>query len=106
MNDRIKQLLSYLYLKGIFFRISSQFRRVSPLSIRTKIIILSILLSLFPMVVMRLVIYPTETKALQDALIQNLEGVGHKQAEFIVRWVNERKADAKIVAENANVPVE
>ena len=56
------------------------------------------------MVVMRLVIYPTETKALQDALIQNLEGVGHKQAEFIVRWINERKADAKIVAENPNVP--
>ncbi|MBI5307515.1 MAG: HAMP domain-containing protein [Planctomycetes bacterium] len=104
MNDRIKQLLSYLYLKGVFSKISSQFRRISPLSIRTKIIILSILLSLFPMVVMRLVIYPTETKALQDALIQNLEGVGHKQVEFIVRWINERKADAKIVAENPNVP--
>ncbi|MEK7290129.1 MAG: cache domain-containing protein, partial [Planctomycetota bacterium] len=104
MNDRIKQLLSYLYLKGVFSRISPPFRRISPLSIRTKIIILSILLSLFPMVVMRLVIYPTETKALQDALIQNLEGVGHKQAEFIVRWINERKADAKIVAENPNVP--
>ena len=104
MNDRIKQLISYLYPKGVFSKISSQFLWVSPLSIRTKIIILSILLSLFPMVVMRLVIYPTETKALQDALIQNLEGVGHKQAEFIVRWINERKADAKIVAENPNVP--
>lgn len=104
MNNRIKQLLSYLSLKGVFSRIPSQFHRISPLSIRTKIIILSILLSLFPMVVMRLVIYPTETKALQDALIQNLEGVGHKQAEFIVRWINERKADAKIVAENPNVP--
>ncbi len=104
MNNRIKQLLSYLSLKGVFSRIPSHFHRISPLSIRTKIIILSILLSLFPMVVMRLVIYPTETKALQDALIQNLEGVGHKQAEFIVRWINERKADAKIVAENPNVP--
>ena len=104
MNDRIKQLLSYLYLKGVFSRISSRFRLTSPLSIRTKIIILSILLSLFPMVVMRLVIYPTEKQALQDALIQNLEGVGHKQTEFIVRWLNERKADAKIVAENPNVP--
>lgn len=48
--------------------------------------------------------YPTEKKALQDALIQNLEGVGHKQTELIVRWIDERKADARIVAENPNVP--
>ncbi len=73
-------------------------------SIQTKIIIFSILLSLFPIIIMRLFIYPTEKNALQDALIQNLEGVGHKQSEFIVRWIEERKADAKIVAKNPNVP--
>lgn len=73
-------------------------------SIRTKIIISSILLSIFPIIIMRLFVYPTEKKAMQDALIQNLEGVGHKQAELVVKWINERKADAKIVAENPNVP--
>ena len=104
MDNSIKQFLSYSCLKVAFSKISAKFHLTSPLSIRTKIIILSTLLSLFPIVVMRLVIYPTEKQALQDALIQNLEGVGHKQAEFIVRWINERKADAKIVAENPNVP--
>ncbi|WKZ22955.1 MAG: ATP-binding protein [Candidatus Brocadiaceae baterium WH-1] len=53
---------------------------------------------------MRVFIYPTEKKALQEALIKNLEGVGHKQAEIIVNWINERKADAKIIAQNPNVP--
>lgn len=105
MNTIIKQFLQkYLSRRNFFPNILSKFHIPSYKSIKTKIIISSILLSVFPIFIMRVFIYPTEKKALQDALIQNLEGVGHKQAELIVRWIEERKADARIVAENPNVP--
>jgi len=100
----IQYLQKYLNHKNVFFGIIKKFQIHSYKSIRTKIIISSILLSVFPMFIMRVFIYPTEKKALQDALIQNLEGVGHKQSELILRWIEERKADARIVAENPNVP--
>lgn len=91
-------------LPDLFRTILRKLPLVSYKSIRTKIIISSILLAVFPIFIMRVFIYPTEKKALQDALIQNLEGVGHKQTELILRWIEERKADAKIIAENPNVP--
>jgi len=105
MNTAIKQILQkYVIPKNIFLQILRKFHIPSYKSIRTKIIIFSILLSVFPIFIMRIFVYPTEKKALQDALIQNLEGVGHKQTELILRWIEERKADARIVGENPNVP--
>ncbi|NUO08011.1 MAG: HAMP domain-containing protein [Candidatus Brocadia sp.] len=105
MNIIIKQILQKcLSRKNIFSRIVGKFHIPSYKSIRTKIIISSILLSVFPIFIMRVFVYPAEKKTLQDALIQNLEGVGHKQSELIIRWIEERKADARIVAENPNVP--
>ncbi|MBU6391572.1 MAG: hypothetical protein KGQ83_04980, partial [Planctomycetes bacterium] len=105
INTAIKQILQkYLPPQNIFNKISNKLRLPSYKSIKTKIIISSILLSVFPIFIMRVFVYPTENKTLQDALIQNLEGVGHKQSELIIRWIEERKADAKIVAENPNVP--
>jgi signal transduction histidine kinase len=105
MNATIKQIVQkYLSNDNILFKIINKFHIPSLKSIRTRIIISSILLSIFPIFIMRVFVYPTEKEALQDALIQNLEGVGHKQAELILRWIEERKADAKIVAENPNVP--
>ncbi|MCF6157478.1 MAG: HAMP domain-containing protein [wastewater metagenome] len=105
MNTIVKQILQkYGNYKGIILKIIHKFHIPSYKSIRTKIIISSILLSIFPILIMRVFVYPTEKKALQESLIQNLEGVGHKQAELIVKWINERKADAKIIAENPNVP--
>jgi len=105
MNTIIKQILhKYLNLKNVFPNVLNKFHIPSYKSVKTKIIISSILLAVFPIFIMRVFVYPTEKKALQDALIQNLEGVGHKQSELIVRWIEERKADARIVAENPNVP--
>ncbi|WKZ18223.1 MAG: ATP-binding protein [Candidatus Jettenia sp. CY-1] len=101
----IKQFLQkYRNYGNIFPGAFNKLHILSCKSIRTKIIISSILLSVFPIFIMRVFIYPTEKKALQDSLIQNLEGVGHKQSELIVRWIEERKADARIIAENPNVP--
>ena len=105
MNKVIQRILQkYRTCETVFPNIFNKFHALSYVSIRTKIIIFTILLSVFPIFIMRIFVYPTEKKALQDALIQNLEGVGHKQAELLVRWIKERKADAKIVAENPNVP--
>ena len=105
MNTVIKHILQkYLTPKNIFNKISNKLHLPSYKSIKTKIIISSILLSVFPIFIMRVFVYPTENKAFQDALIQNLEGVGHKQSELVIRWIEERKADAKIIAENPNVP--
>lgn len=105
MNTILNRLLQkYSGRKDLFLKFFHKFHIPSYKSIRTKIIISSILLSVFPIFIMRVFILPTEQKTLQDVLIQNLEGVGHKQAELIVRWIEERKADAKVVAENPNVP--
>ena len=41
---------------------------------------------------------------MRDALIQNLDSIGHKQSEFIEKWIEERKADIWLIAENPNVP--
>ncbi len=105
METDIKHILQkYVNRRNRFFAILKKFYAPSYKSIRTKIIIFSILLAIFPIIIIRVFVYPTEKKALQDALIQNLEGVGHKQKELILRWIEERKADAKIIAENPNVP--
>ncbi len=69
-------------------------------SIKKKTIILFVILALIPLVVMRLVVYPKAQKALQETLIQNLQSVGHKQAELIKGWLEERKGDARVIAEN------
>ncbi|MCP5004747.1 MAG: HAMP domain-containing protein [Planctomycetes bacterium] len=69
-------------------------------SIKKKIILLFVILTIIPLVVMRFVVYPKAQRALQETLIQNLESVGHKQAELIKGWLGERKGDARVIAEN------
>ncbi|MDR4504790.1 MAG: ATP-binding protein [Candidatus Scalindua sp.] len=69
-------------------------------SIKKKTILLFVILALIPLVVMRLVVYPKAQNALKETLIQNLHSVGHKQAELIKGWLEERKGDARVLAEN------
>ncbi len=69
-------------------------------SIKTKLVFLFLILALIPILLMRLVAYPIMQKALQNALIQNLEGIGHKQAEAVKRWMDERVGDAKVITNN------
>jgi len=75
-------------------------RAIEIKSIKKKIILLFLILALIPLVVMRLVVYPKAQKALQESLIQNLQSVGHKQAELIKGWTEERKGDVRVFAEN------
>lgn len=69
-------------------------------SIKKKTILLFLILALIPLLVTRLVVYPKAQKALQESLIQNLQSVGHKQAELIKGWMEERKDDVRVFAEN------
>ncbi len=69
-------------------------------SIKTKLIFLFLALSIIPILLMRFVAYPIMQNALQNTLIQNLEGVGHKQAEFVKGWMNERINDAEVITNN------
>lgn len=69
-------------------------------SIKTKLVFLFVALALIPILLMRIVAYPIMQNALQNALIQNLEGVGHKQAEFVKGWINERIDDAEVITNN------
>ena len=76
------------------------FRAFEIKSIKKKTILLFLILALIPLLVMRLVVYPKAQKALQESLIQNLQSVGHKQAELIKGWKEERKGDVRVFAEN------
>jgi len=76
------------------------FRAFEIKSIKKKTILLFLILALIPLLVMRLVIYPKAQNALQESLIQNLQSVGHKQAELIKGWTEERKGDVRVFAEN------
>jgi HAMP domain-containing protein len=49
---------------------------------------------------MRLVVYPITFQALKDEIIKNLEGAVRKQAELITKWMEERMADAQLIAKN------
>jgi len=99
-----KNLKNNANTKAGFTNILSKFHIPSFKSIKKKIIISSILLSVFPIFIMMVFVYPKEEKALRNALIQNLDGVGHKQAELVVGWMEERIADAKLISKNPNVP--
>ena len=69
-------------------------------SIKKKTIFLFLILALIPLLVTKLVVYPKAQNALQESLIQNLQSVGHKQAELIKGWMEERKDDVRVFAEN------
>jgi len=105
MSNLLQLLLKfYPHLKNYYFIFSKNFHISSFNSIKQKIIFSSILLSTFPIFITMVYIYPKEENALRDALIQNLDSIGHKQAELVEKWIEERKADAWLIAKNPNVP--
>ena len=53
------------------------------ISIKNRIIFLLILFTLLPFVLLRIVAYPRIQSDLQEVLIRNLDGIGHKQAELV-----------------------
>ncbi len=69
-------------------------------SVKTRLIVLFLLLAFMPLLVLRFLAYPHALKALRTEVIKNLENVGKKQAEIVTIWMRERVRDAVVVAQN------
>lgn len=70
------------------------------ISIKNRLIFLLIVFTLLPFVLLRIIAYPRVQADLQEVLIRNLDGVGHKQAELVTSWVQERMKNARVIANN------
>jgi PAS domain S-box-containing protein len=46
------------------------------------------------------VAYPRMQSDLQDVLIRNLDGIGHKQSELVTTWISERMKNVRVIANN------
>ncbi|MCP4264371.1 MAG: HAMP domain-containing protein [Candidatus Brocadiaceae bacterium] len=87
-------------LSKILIQLFSSLKAIEIKSIKKKMILVFLILALIPLLAMRLVVYPKAQNALQASLVQNLQSVGHKQAELIKGWTEERKGDVRVIAEN------
>lgn len=70
------------------------------ISIKNRIIFLLIIFTLLPFILLRIIAYPRIQSDLQEVLIRNLDGIGHKQAELVTSWAQERMKNARVVANN------
>lgn len=70
------------------------------ISIKNRLIFLLIIFTLIPFVLLRIVAYPRMQSDIQDVLIRNLDGIGHKQSELVTTWISERMKNARVVANN------
>ncbi len=69
-------------------------------SIKNKLIFLFLIAVLTPLLVMRLIAYPTAQKAIQETTIKNLQLVGSEKVSRVNDWVNRLKNNAEIIASN------
>lgn len=72
-------------------------------SLRIKFVVIFLLWSLIPLFMLRFVVFPVVQGAIEQMVIQNLRGVGHKQREFVSSWMTERKKDAALIATDSSV---
>ncbi|KXK25643.1 MAG: hypothetical protein UZ01_03227 [Candidatus Brocadia sinica] len=70
------------------------------ISIKNRLILFLILFTLLPFVLLRIIAYPRIQSDVQEVLIRNLDGIGHKQAQLVTNWINERMKNARIIANN------
>lgn len=70
------------------------------ISIKNRLIFLLIVFTLLPFILLRIMAYPRMQSDLQDVLIRNLDGIGHKQSELVTTWIHERTKDARVIANN------
>ena len=70
------------------------------ISIKNRLIFLLIVFTLLPFILLRIIAYPRVQADLQDVLIRNLDGIGHKQSELVTNWMRERVKDSRVIASN------
>ncbi|MEK6730475.1 MAG: cache domain-containing protein, partial [Planctomycetota bacterium] len=71
------------------------------ISIKNRLTFLLIIFTLLPFVLLRLVAYPRIQADLQEVMIRDLDGIGHKQAELVTHWMGERLKNVRAVANNS-----
>ena len=71
------------------------------ISIKNRLTFLLIIFTLLPFVLLRLVAYPRIQADLQEVMIRDLDGIGHKQAELVTHWMDERLKNVRAVANNS-----
>ncbi|MEE9584015.1 MAG: PAS domain S-box protein, partial [Candidatus Brocadiales bacterium] len=69
-------------------------------SIKTRLIVLFLLLAVLPLLFLRAVAYPKVIKALKIETESHLKNAGIKQAALIKMWMRERVQDVKVTAKN------
>ena len=72
-------------------------------SIKTHVIVMLIFATMLPFVLLRIFAYPIIQSDLKTVIMDNLEAIGHKQAELVTTWMRERMKDSIVVASNPNV---
>ncbi|MCF6156904.1 MAG: PAS domain S-box protein [Candidatus Brocadia sp.] len=70
------------------------------ISIKNRLILLLILFTLLPFILLRIIAYPRIQSDLQEVLIRNLDGIGHKQAQLVTNWIHERMMNVRVIANN------
>jgi PAS domain S-box-containing protein len=53
-----------------------------------------------PIILLKIVAYPRIHNDLEDVIMDNLEVIGHKQAELVSTWMRERMKDVIVIAAN------
>jgi PAS domain S-box-containing protein len=86
--------------RGSKYNFIRLWRNIMFISIKTHIIFLLIVVTLLPFVLLRIFAYPTIQNDLKTVIMDNLETVGHKQAELVTTWMHERMKDVLVVANN------
>jgi PAS domain S-box-containing protein len=70
------------------------------ISIKRRLIFLLIAFTLLPFILLRVIAYPRIQSDLQEVIIRNLDGVGHKQSELVTNWMHERMMNVHTIANN------
>ena len=69
-------------------------------SIKTRLIVLFLLLAFLPLLFLRVVAYPGAIKALKAETERHLKNAGIKQAALVEMWMRERLEDVEVTAKN------
>ncbi len=69
-------------------------------SITNTLGIIFLIIALIPLLVMVMFVSPITQRSMQDELVRNLDGVVQKQVEHVKSWMDDRKGDARVIAEN------
>jgi PAS domain S-box-containing protein len=70
------------------------------ISIKNNVILLLIFFTLLPILLLKIVAYPRIQSDLKNVIMEDLEIIGHKQAELVTTWMRERMKDVIVIAEN------